>query len=510
MNPAKQGIDSKNAVQQALRQLKRHASAVVVATFLLSSAAIVGISLMKNVYVATTTVLVDPQKIPERYVATTVTSDPGSRLTALTQLVLSATKLQEIMDRANLYPDLRKKQSREELLDYVRSKIKIDVKSGTEAGLSSFTISYQDTDRFIVAPMANQLAESFIDWNLKVRGQQALGTSQFLTGEVQQAKKSLEEQEARLKAFRVVHSGETPDELSGNLQAISGLQAQLQSSMDATSRLDEERILLTQTTRPAEVHSTSTLNERGRLLEEKGRLESQLWDLKRQYTDTYPDVIALASQLKTLNARLAELPVPVAGSTDSLDSNSRVRLSLINKDLERQKHKQAEIQRQMAAYQGKVQAVPGLELELADLTRNYEGSKQNYQTLLDKSFSAEMAQDLESRQEAERFTALDTARTPEKPIKPKRLPLMAVSVLLSFLLSAGVAIGLGMISGTVQSEEQLRELLPMKAPILGMIPPIVSSLDKKKGVRTFVWTAVFSVATCVAVVLFLLKVRPIL
>ena len=465
---------------------------------------------MKNVYVATTTVLVDPQKIPERYVATTVTSDPGSRLNALTQLVLSATKLQEIMDRANLYPEQRKKQSREELLDYVRSKIKIEVKSGSEAGLSSFTISYEDTDRFIVAPMANQLAQSFIDWNLKVREQQALGTSQFLTGEVQQAKKSLEEQEAALKAFRVAHSGETPDELSGNLQALSALQAQMQSSQDATSRLDEERILLTQTTRPVEVHDTSTLSERGRILEEKARLENQLWDLRRQYTDTYPDVIAVLGQLKTLNARLASLPAPAAGSADSLDANSRVRLALINKDLERQRQKQAEIHRQMAAYQGKVEAVPGLELELADLTRNYEASKQNYQALLDKSFSAEMAQDLESRQEAERFTALDTARTPEKPIKPKRLPLMAVAVLLSVLVSAGATIGVGMISGSVQSEEQLRALLPAKALILGTIPPIVSNLDKRRSILAFVWTAAFSVVTGVALALFLMKVRPIL
>jgi succinoglycan biosynthesis transport protein ExoP len=511
MKPTGKGIDgSKAAVEQALRQLRRHASAVVVASLLLSSAGIAVISLLKDTYVATTTILVDPQKIPERYVATTVTSDPGSRLNALTQLVLSATKLQEIMDRANLYPEQRKKQSREELLDYVRSKIKIDVKSGSEAGLSSFTISYEDSDRFIVAPMANQLAETFIDWNLKVREQQALGTSEFLTGEVQQAKKSLEDQEEQLKAFRVAHSGETPDELSGNLQALSALQVQLQSSLDATSRLDEERILLTQTTRPAEVHDTSTLSERGRLLEEKGHLENQLWQLRQQFTDTYPDVIAVMAQLKTVDARLAALPAPVAGSADALDANSRVRLALINKDLQRQKDQQARIQHQMGAYQGKVQAVPGLEMQLADLTRNYEASKQNYQTLLDKSFSAGMAQDLENRQEAERFTALDKAQTPEKPIKPKRLPLMAVAVLLSILLSAGVTIGLGMISGSVQSEQELREVLPEKATIIGTIPPILSELDRRKRKLTIASTAAFSILTCIALSLFLMKVRPIL
>ncbi len=511
MKPSQQGKESsKAAIDQALRQLRRHAPAVVLAFVILSSVSIACIALMKNVYVATTTILVDPQKIPERYVATTVTSDPGSRLNALTQLVLSATKLQEIVDSAHLYPELRRKESREELLDYVRSKIKIEVKSGSEAGLGSFTISYEDTDRFIVAPMANRLAASFIDWNLKVREQQALGTSQFLTGEVQKAKLSLEDQEAQLKAFRVAHSGETPDELAGNLQALSTLQAQLQSSLDLTSRLDEERILLTQTTHSPQTQDSGALTERGRLLEEKSRVENQLWQLKQQYTDTYPDVVTLMVQLKTLNARIAALPAPTPGTADSLDANSRVRLGLINKDLLRQKQQQSRIQAQMAAYQGKVQAVPGLEMQLADLTRNYEASKDNYQALLDKSFSAGMAQDLESRQEAERFTALDTARTPERPIRPKRLPLMGMAVLLSLLLVTGGTVGFGMISGAVQSEQQLRELLPATALIIGTIPPIVSHLDQQRSRRTLLLTATCSVITCVALAFFLMKVRPIL
>jgi succinoglycan biosynthesis transport protein ExoP len=511
MDQGKQNLEkSISAVKQALTQLRRHTAAVVVGSLLLSAVGIVGIALMPNMYVATTTILVDPQKIPERYVATTVTSDPSSRLNALTQLVLSATRLQEIMNRANLYPDQRRKRSREELLDYVRSKIKIEVKSGSEQGLSSFTISYEDSDRFIVAPMANQLAASFINWNLKVRGQQALGTSQFLSSELQQTKKSLEEQETRLKAFRVSHAGETPEELSGNLQALSALQTQLQSSLDATSRLDEERILLTQTTKPADTRDIGVLSERGRLLQQKNRLSNQLWELKQQFTDTYPDVAAVAAQLKAVNARLAELPEPTSGATDSLDNNTRVRLDLINKDLLRHKQQQVELQRKMNEYQSKVEAVPALQMQLAELTRNYEASKQNYQSLLDKSFSAGMAQDLESRQEAERFTALDTAQTPEKPFKPKRLPLMAAAVLVSILLSLGVAVGLGMISGSIQSEAALRELLPLKIVIVGTIPPITSIADKQHSRFVFLGTAAVSVAICVAVAMFLMKVRPIL
>src|SRR6195952_3848094 len=144
MSYEKQGSDSSmNLVTRSVSLLKRHIWPIIIASQVIAVLGITAVSLIPDVYLATTTILVDPQKIPERYVTSTVTSDPNARLNALTQLVLSATKLQEIVDRLNLYPKLRQKKSREELLDYVRAKIKIEVKTGSEQGLSSFTISYE-------------------------------------------------------------------------------------------------------------------------------------------------------------------------------------------------------------------------------------------------------------------------------------------------------------------------------------------------------------------------------
>src|SRR5947208_1991210 len=79
-----------------------------------------------------------------------------------------------------------------------------------DQGLSSFSISYEDEDQFLVAKIANHLASSFIEWNLRIRKQQALGTTEFLSNELQQAKESLEEQESQLEAFKLRHVGATP------------------------------------------------------------------------------------------------------------------------------------------------------------------------------------------------------------------------------------------------------------------------------------------------------------
>ena len=493
-------------VKHFLEVLKRSRHAIWLSSLLLGSLGVIGVSLIPNQFKATTTILVDPQKIPERYVASTITSDPNAHLSTLTQQVLSASRLQEIIDQLNLYPNLRKRKSREELVEYMRSKIKIELKQGSEQGLSSFTISYIDENRWQVAQVANQLASSFIDWNLKTRQQQALLTTEFLSNQLEKAQKSLQEQEAALQNFRMAHVGATPDQLDGNLQALSRLQADVQTNSDAIGRLDEERILLTQP-RPEVPRDPSTLGERGRLLQERSRLESELATLRRQYTDTYPDVVTTKSQLESVKARLATLPAPAAGSVEDYDPSTQMRLNLINKEIERHKQQLADLRRQIGAYQGKVQSVPILETQLAELTRNYETSRQNYQSLLDKRLSAGMSEDLERKQQAERFTVLDLAGTPERPFEPKRLPLTAGAVLVAILLSCGVVIGHGILKGALRSEADLVLVLGPKLKILGTVPPITTKGDEKRIRRLNFQLALVSALTCAALVVFLLKAR---
>jgi|SRR5450631_185879 len=504
-------VNSPISIKQCLRALKRHAHLILLSSLLLAILGIVGVSLLPNIYRATTTILVDPQKIPERYVASTVTSDPNARLNTLTQQVLSDSRLQEIVDLDNLYPEMRKQKTREEVLNYMRSKTEIELKLAREpeAGLSSFSISYEDEDRTLVAKIANQLASSFINWNLQVRQQQALGTTQFLSKELEDARKSLEDQEGQLEAFKMKHAGSTPDQVNVNLQALSRLQADVQTNSDAISRLDQERILLTQV-KPTEVRDTASLSERGRLLQDKRRLESELWNLKRQFTDTYPDVIAAKEELKTLNARLAKLPELPSDSIDSGDSNTQVRLSLIDKELQRRKQQQVSLQQQIQSYQWKVDSVPVLESQLAELTRNYEVSSQNYRSLLDKTFSAGMSEQLERTQQGKRFIVLDPAKTPEKPVSPKRIPFMAGALGIALIVPSGIVIAFYLMSGAIKSDVELKGMVPLKVQVLGTIPPIISQADVRRGRLMMVQTILVSAISCVALILFLLKVKPIL
>src|SRR5215831_7039482 len=99
---------------------------IVVGTFAVVSAISIGVTTrLPNIYSSDTTILVDPQKVPESYVKATVTGDVRNRLGTLSQQILSATRLQKIIDALNLYPEERKTMVREDVIAKMRSDINV-------------------------------------------------------------------------------------------------------------------------------------------------------------------------------------------------------------------------------------------------------------------------------------------------------------------------------------------------------------------------------------------------
>jgi polysaccharide biosynthesis transport protein len=223
---------------------------LAIATLSLTLLFVVIIGELPNIYEATTTILVDPQQVPEKFVSPVESSDPYARLNTISQQVLSRTRLQQIIDKFNLYADKRMSLSREEIIEKMRQDISLVVKQGSGPELSTFSLTYQGKQPALVAMVANELAASFIQWSITSRVEQVAGTKEFLGSELMAAKQSLEKQETALREFKMSHLGETPDQTTSNLEALAGLRAALQANADAINRLDEQKLLLTRAPAP--------------------------------------------------------------------------------------------------------------------------------------------------------------------------------------------------------------------------------------------------------------------
>jgi succinoglycan biosynthesis transport protein ExoP len=485
---------------------------IVIETILFSFAGATFLLLLPDHYKASTTILVDPQKVPEKYVSPTVSSDPAQRLSTITQQVLSSTRLQQIIDEMNLYPELKGKMSRDEIIELMRQYITITVKQGSASGLSAFTIEYEGSQAKQVASVANELAASFIGWNLRSREQQSQDTTEFLNSQLKSAKDSLEEQEKKLSAFKMQHLGEMPEQETANLQALAQLQAQFQANADALNRLEVERTMLghgADSGSSSDSYKPPLLTARAQLEEQQRTLQAQLLELRRKYTDAHPAVQDAASRLKRVTDQLNALPPdpPVAVAVRD-NSALALRLQVLDKESQRLTEEQKRITQQINSYRGKVDAVPIREQEMAELNRNYAVSKDHYQSLLDKAFSAQMAADLEQKQEAEHFTVLDTATVPEKPFKPQRRLLVPIIFLAAIMVSIGLAYLKDMISDSPRIERELRAVLPAGIPVLASIPKLTGTGERRKTVGFTVAAVALFLLGCALNVAVFLKFHP--
>src|SRR5439155_24362385 len=129
---------------------------------------------------------------------------------------------------------------------------------------------------------------------------------------------------------------------------------------------------------------------------------------------------------------------------------------------------------------------------MVDLTRNYDISKTRYESLLGKSYAADMSNELDSQEKGERFVILDPARVPEKPFKPNRRKLMALSLFMSFFCSVGVVIVKAYLDPRVKSEREIRVAYPEPIPLLAAIPHIQSLTERRRHLRLVAFVVSFS------------------
>jgi succinoglycan biosynthesis transport protein ExoP len=446
-------------------QLILHRKWIIVGVFFAVTALTIAVvQALPNIYTAQTLILVDPQKVPESYVKSTVTGSIRDRLSTLSQQILSATRLQTIIDSLHLYQAEKKKLVREEIIAKMRKDITTTVVSDFGAGqdLQAFRISYSGTDPRTVAQVTSELASLFIDENLKAREQQASGTTEFIENQLEDTRKKLEEQESKLSAFRLKHIGEMPDQETSTIQIFGQLQNQLQVEGQALSAAEQKRTLLesmmTQSvpvvdldpgdpgvgpTTPSKTANTPAGPAKRSVLSDD---RAKLAELLTHYSEKWPEVQKLkkkiqqeeameAAAAKTVEAPAPKVPVPpppprqtaTQAAVPAVVSPARhfnpvLQGQIEAADEEIAKHKQ-EIQRLSklaASYQAKLEAIPLRQEETTALSRDYEMTKAHYAQLEGQALSAETATELELRQKSESFKVLDPAVAPEKPSKPNR------------------------------------------------------------------------------------------
>ena len=450
---------------------------------------------LPKVYQAETLIFVEAQRVPENYVQSIVSGDLDSRISNLVHMIESRSNLIDVSEKFGLFSNPKfEKMFLDDKIEAMRNRTSVELirDSGRRTPANMFTISFKGEDPEKAMNVVNFMATLVINQNLKVRESQAVGTTEFLDDELAKMRKRLEEVEAALKEYRKDHMGELPGQLAGNISILDRLQQQLVEKQQ--SLRDEKNRLITienqiQISRSQANGGGAASSDGGEPATHEG-LKRQLVDFQTRYTDRHPDMIRLKKQIKELeeqniqsaseqgNQRRAGLlnrvSRPTSGS--AIEAELILQRDGIKRESAAIKDEISELQTQIGFYRKRVENTPRREQELLSLKRDYENIKGAYNSLLERKLEANIAVNMEKRQQGEQFRIVDFARMPDKPILPNMKKLFLICVVGGLFFGGGLIFLVEYFDDAVRKPESVPARLGI--PVLIAVP----SLEERKDV----------------------------
>src|SRR5215831_10308105 len=195
-------------------------------------------------YQSSTLILVEQPTMPKDYVTPNINDDLQERLQSITQQILSRTRLLHIIDQFNLYSNPHAKRSPDDKVERMRKDIDIQLVRDARDRITAFNVFYSSRNPQMAQQVTSELTNLFINENLEVRQQQSEDTTKFLETQLEAARQILSDQEEKVRQFKAQHVGEMPEQLTSNLQILTGVQSQLQNEEHALDAAKQQRVYL--------------------------------------------------------------------------------------------------------------------------------------------------------------------------------------------------------------------------------------------------------------------------
>lgn len=446
-----------------LAMLRRRLKVILVPA-LLAPLAGFGVSyLFPPKYTSQSTVLVDPQKVPDSYVQPVITSDFTQRIQTLSQQVLSPSRLKPVIEslgvvkpdeEAKLITEIQQNMSVEPVITSMTPGLagaRRKKPSVTDEPVPGFNVNYTDSDALRAQKICNAMTSLIVDENLRSRAEVAQGTTDFLSRQVEDAKRALDEQDAKLAAFKKQYLGQLPGDSDNNMRMLMSLNTQLDATTQTLSRAEQDKSYTeSMLAQQIAAWKSSQSNTNPQTLEQElAQLQSQLLQLQARYTDDHPDVIKAKADIAEVEKKLKEVNSAAANSSDGTEKASaseppeirqlRLQIHQYEGIIDQATLDQKHLQSQISLYQSRTAMSPTVEEQYKLLTRDNDNAQSFYKDLLAKKSSSGLATSMENQQEGEQMHILVAAELPDSPSFPNR-PIFAAGGL-------GVGLALGLILG---------------------------------------------------------------
>jgi len=486
-----------------LKILQRRKWLVILPAIAIATAVAWVVYRLPDVYESSTLIVVRPSTLPKNVVPSVTEDNLTRQLTGIQQVVTSRSSLEPLVEKYDLYKTERLRgEPIEGVIGMMRRDIDVKVNTSRNDITNGFNISYRYRDAKVAQAITSELAGKYISVQTANQANSGLAAKNFIDNQVNQAKEELAAIDKQRLDFMSSHVGNLPSEATGLFNQLAGLREEQKALIADVGRLQDRRAAATgqlavlKQSRDQNIIDTAenitdpkTTLAWSQLVSRKSALEGELTRLKQEYRDVHPDVIAKQKEVdqikEQMDGMIDDWKEKIKVKQEKLEKNpnpgisqAEAEIKLVDGEIKRQQKAVAENEKAIGAIVDRINNVPGVEVALGAIERDYQTKKAAYDELLEQQQKIGLNTEAITQQQGEGIEVVDPANLPSKPVAPKRLMLGA--------LGLGVGLGLGLLlvgifEGprllTIQNVEDARHYTGL--PVLLAVPELLTPQEAR-------------------------------
>lgn len=401
-----------------------------------------------------------------------VSTDTQQEIDVMLRTLLTAPNMERVVRATNPKSANWSAPKMQDAVAELTSNVKLKA-LGTK---NLYQIGFTDQNPAYAQSVAQTLLSVMVDSNVGDQRRESDDARSFLDQQIAVYEKKIQESDKRKADFRAAHldvffGGNDVDEAKGDIvkaqQTVdevtarrNSLQAQL-GSTPATLDINGPA--------PIQVGGAGTIDNKRQAL---GQARAKLDQLRATYTEDYPDVVAQKQLVERLKKQINEKTAP--GEDPGLQSVAnpahlmlRTKLADEEVNLAVARNRLAEAQKRLDLAGKNVGASLAIRQQYANLDRDYQALKKNYEALVERRESANISQAAGDTQSNMVFRVVEPPSLPNRPAAPNRIVLNLLVLLAGIGAGGAAAIALGAVSGRFLTMEQLGQAFAL--PVLGAV-----------------------------------------
>jgi len=486
-----------------IKILKRRKWLIILPVIAVASAVAWVVYRLPDIYESSTLIVLKPATLPNSVIPTVTEDSLTRQLTSIAQVVTSRSSLEPLVRKYELYKRERDRgEPMETVIGLMRRDIHVEPNTSRNDVTDGFDIRYRYRDPKVTQAVTAELAAKYVDVQTANTVNSSAAAKQFIDDQVRQTKTELDAIDEKRLQFMKENLGSLPSEAQSLLSQLTGLREQQKTLISELGRLQDQRstaasnlALVRKANEQSIGDAAETLTDPkttlawAELVKRKADLEAELQKLRTEYTDKHPDVLAKQSQIETvqkeMDKQIAEWKERIAAKEKKLQSRPDLQaasleneIKRIDGEIKREQDLSKDNDKQIAGLLDRINKVPGADVALSAIDREYQTKKAAYDNLLLQQQKINLGADAASQQQSEGIEVVDPANLPQKPVAPKRLILsgmgVAAGLFLGLLFTALLEVPLLF---TIQNSEDVRHYLGL--PLLISLPEILTAKEAR-------------------------------